>query len=284
MTFFAKYWIGLQLRKFNPAFASNSVPHSEYIPIFYKTCLSIFDNFTHTNEDIDFNSFHKKHIYKTLLQDICIQPKIEKLCPYIDFKPIWKSISLPYIDPDVRNTFWKLTHDVIYVNYYLYHKHISKIKTCPLCDKIETVTHLFLECNVFLPLNKIVLFMLKKLSQNKISLSEKTFRYFVLPQLPKFKKQVALILLTESRHIIWTNRNLAKHELKTITSLGVVSKFLNKIKFRILVDKERLMADDFFDTWVSSGFCSIEIVSDTISFDPILDIRKYFQKTMIENQ
>ena len=282
-TFFAKYWIGLQLRKFNTAFASNSVPHSEYIPIFYKTCLSIFDNFTHTNEDIDFNSFHKKHIYKTLLQDVCIQPKIEKLCPYIDFKPIWKSISLPYIDPDVRNTFWKLTHDVIYVNYYLYHKHISKIKTCPLCDKIETVTHLFFECNVFLPLNKIVLFMLKKLSQNKISLSEKTFRYFVLPQLPKFKKQVALILLTESRHIIWTNRNLAKHELKTITSFGVVSKFLNKIKFRILVDKERLMADDFFDTWVSSGFCSIEIISDTISFDPILDIRKYFQKTMIEN-
>ena len=44
------------------------------------------------------------------------------------------------------------------------------------------------------------------------------------------------------------------------------------------------MADDFFDTWVSSGFCSIEIISDTISFDPILDIRKYFQKTMIENQ
>ena len=169
-TFFAKYWIGLQLRKFNPAFASNSVPHSEYIPIFYKTCLSIFDNFTHTNEDIDFNSFHKKHIYKTLLQDVCIQPKIEKVCPYIDFKPIWKSISLPYIDPDVRNTFWELTHDVIYVNYYLYHKHISKVKTCPLCDKIETVTHLFLECNVFLPLNKIVLFMLKKLSQNKISL------------------------------------------------------------------------------------------------------------------
>ena len=277
-TFFAKYWIGLQLRKFNPAFASNSVPHSEYIPIFYKTCLSIFDNFTHTNEDIDFNSFHKKHIYKTLLQDICIQPKIEKLCPYIDFKPIWKSISLPYIDPDVRNTFWKLTHDVIYVNYYLYQKHISKIKTCPLCDKIETVSHLFLECNVFLPLNKIVLSMLRKLSQNKVSLSERTFRYFVLPQLSKFKKQVALILLTESRHIIWTNRNLAKHELKNITAFGVVSKFLNKIKFRILIDKDRLTADDFFDTWCSLGFCNIEIISNTITFEPILDIRRYFQQ------
>ena len=61
--------------------------------------------------------------------------------------------------------------------------------------------------------------MLKKLSQNKILLSEKTFRYFVLPQLPKFKKQVALILLTESRHIIWTNRNFTKHEFKTINQI-----------------------------------------------------------------
>ena len=277
-TYFAKYWIGLNLRKLNPSFANNSIPHSEYIPIFYKTCISILDEFTNTNQDIDLNSFHKKLIYKTLLQDIYKQPKIETICPYIDFKPIWKSISLPYIDPDVRNTFWKLTHDVIYVNYYLYQKHISKIKTCPLCDKIETVSHLFLECNVFLPLNKIVLSMLRKLSQNKVSLSERTFRYFVLPQLSKFKKQVALILLTESRHIIWTNRNLAKHELKNITAFGVVSKFLNKIKFRILIDKDRLTADDFFDTWCSLGFCNIEIISNTITFEPILDIRRYFQQ------
>ena len=277
-TYFAKYWIGLNLRKLNPSFANNSIPHSEYIPIFYKTCISILDEFTNTNQDIDLNSFHKKLIYKTLLQDIYKQPKIETICPYIDFKPIWKSISLPYIDPDVRNTFWKLTHDVIYVNYYLYQKHISKIKTCPLCDKIETVSHLFLECNVFLPLNKIVLSMLRKLSQNKVSLSERTFRYFVLPQLSKFKKQVALILLTESRHIIWTNRNLAKHELKNITAFGVVSKFLNKIKFRILIDKDTLTADDFFDTWCSLGFCNIEIISNTITFEPILDIRRYFQQ------
>ena len=120
--------------------------------------------------------------------------------------------------------------------------------------------------------------MLRKLSQNKISFSEKTFRYFVLPQLPKFKKQVALILLTESRQIIWSNRNLAKHEFKNISSFGVVSKFLNKIKFRILIDKDRLTADDFFNSWVSLGFCNIEIISNTICFEPILDIRKYFQK------
>ena len=120
--------------------------------------------------------------------------------------------------------------------------------------------------------------MLRKLSQNKVSLSGRTFRYFVLPQLSKFKKQVALILLTESRHIIWTNRNLAKHELKNITAFGVVSKFLNKIKFRILIDKDRLTADVFFDTWCSLGFCNIEIISNTITFEPILDIRRYFQQ------
>ena len=277
-TYFAKYWIGLQLRNLNPTFANNNIPHSEHIPIFYKNCTLLLDHFLNNNQDLNFNTLHKKLIYKILLLDIYAVPKIEKICPNVDFKTIWKNMSHPYIDPDVRNTYWKLCHDVIYVNYYLYNKHISKIQTCPLCNKIETVSHLFLECNVFIPLNKIVLFMLRKLSQNKILFSEKTFRYFVLPQLPKFKKQVALILLTESRQIIWSNRNLAKHEFKNISSFGVVSKFLNKIKFRILIDKDRLTADDFFNSWVSLGFCNIEIISNTICFEPILDIRKYFQK------
>jgi len=36
--YFAIYWIGLQLRKYN-SFASNLIPHSDYVPPFYKLCL-----------------------------------------------------------------------------------------------------------------------------------------------------------------------------------------------------------------------------------------------------
>ena len=44
-TYFAKYWIGIHLRKFNASFASNLVPHSDYVPPFYRVCLTVFDNF-----------------------------------------------------------------------------------------------------------------------------------------------------------------------------------------------------------------------------------------------
>jgi len=32
-TRFAKYWIGLSLRNYNESFASNLLPHSEYVPL-----------------------------------------------------------------------------------------------------------------------------------------------------------------------------------------------------------------------------------------------------------
>ena len=280
-TYFAKYWIGMQLRKYNPSFATNRLPHSEHIPIFYKTCLSCFYKFTDINPDVSFNTINNKLFYKMLLCDESGPPKIEKLCPNIDFKPVWQNINSSNIDPDCRNISWRLCHDIVYVNYYLYEKNISKNKFCPLCNKIETVSHLFLECKIFSPLNKIVLFMLRKLSKDKITFSEKTFRYFVLPILTKHEKQLALIILSESRHIIWTCRNLAKHENKNITEFQIVSQFLNKLKFRILIDKERLPFETFVEIWCVSGFCSLELPNYTINFNPIMNIRYYFQKQQI---
>ena len=279
-TYFAKYWTGLHLKKFNTSFASNSYPHSEYIPIFYKICMSILDSFIETNADVNFNSFHKKMFYKVLLHDITVPPKIETVCPNIDFKQVWSNFNAPYIDPDVRNTFWKLCHDVIYVNYYLFHRRISKVNTCPLCNKIETVSHLFLECSVFSPLNKIVLFFLRKVTRNKITFSEKTFRFFELPALSKLEKQICLIILSESRHIIWINRNFAKHEAKNITDFGVVSIFLNKLKLRILSDKSRMSFEDFIESWCLFGFCTLDLTSDTLNFNPILNIKRYFQTNL----
>ena len=40
-TYFARYWIGLQIRKYNSSFSNNTIPHSEYIPHFYRSCLEI---------------------------------------------------------------------------------------------------------------------------------------------------------------------------------------------------------------------------------------------------
>ena len=280
-TYFAKYWIGMHLRKLNPSLSSNSFPHSEHIPIFYKQCILTFDKLFGIHPDISFNTLNTKMFYKILLSGEAISPKIERLCPTINFKPVWRNMYSPCIDPDVRNTFWRLCHDVIYVNYYLFEKRISNNKLCPFCNKIETVRHLFLECSLVSPLNKIVLSLLRKISRNQICLSEKTFRYFVLPSLGKYEKQLALIILSESRHIIWTCRNLAKHEIKTVTVFQIVSKFLNKLKMRIYIDRERMPLEEFINTWCSFGFCSLQLVENKITFNPLTDIDYYREKQVI---
>ena len=87
------------------------------------------------------------------------------------------------------------------------------------------------------PLKKVVLYSLRRISKS-ITFSERIFRCFELPNLNKYDKQLALLLLAESRHIIWTCRNLTKHENKHFNSTAVINTFLSKLKLRILAAKK----------------------------------------------
>ena len=271
-TYFAKYWIGFQLRKFNPSFASNNFPHSEYVPPFYTECLSALEIFHKVCPDDTFGNIQTKSFYNFLLTTITVKPRILTLCPNINFKSVWKNIYSPSIDPRVRDIMYRLSHDVAYVNYYLYYKGITKDKLCQICSKTETVNHLFLECSVFLPLNKLVLYFLRKFSTT-IIFSEKMFRYFDLPSLNSCHKYLSLILLSESRHIIWTCRNLKKHENKHFDSAAVIHRFVSKLKLRILADKKRLVSNVFDDIWLKNNFCSFDENRAEINFDPLMDVQ-----------
>ena len=168
---------------------------------------------------------------------------------------------------------YRLSHDVVYVNYYLYYKGITKDKLCPICSKTETVNHLFFECSVFLPPNKLVFYFLRKFSTT-IIFSEKMFRYFDLPSLNSCHKYLSLILLSESRHIIWTCRNLKKHENKHFDSAAVIHRFVSKLKLRILADKKRLVSNVFDDIWLKNNFCSFDENIAEINFDSLIDVQK----------
>ena len=69
-TYFARYWIGLQHRKFNKTFACNSIPHSETIPKFYKSCLDILKRLTDKFPDFSFNVSFKSRTYYNMLLDL----------------------------------------------------------------------------------------------------------------------------------------------------------------------------------------------------------------------
>lgn len=149
-------------------------------------------------------------------------------------------------------------------------------------EKLKLLLIFFLECSVFLPLNKIVSYILGTISWNKISFSEKNFRFFELPKLDKFSKYLALVLLSESRHLIWNFRNLKKHVNKDLNSFQIVSKFLNKLKMRILVDKKRLPPDDFNEIWLDKRFCGINVSEDKPTFFDLTKTQFYIEKRIVK--
>lgn len=136
-TYFARYWIGLQLRRFNHSLGSNSFPHSEYIPPFYKECLTLIDSFMKICPDFSFDISSSKLFCKILLSEISERRKIQKVCPTVNFKDIWKNIYLLCINPCVRNVMFKLCHDVIYVNYICLIRIIREIKVVHYVEKLK---------------------------------------------------------------------------------------------------------------------------------------------------
>ena len=281
-TYFAKYWLGIQLRRFNPSLASNSFPHSDNIPPFYQVCISTFRKLLDLYPDISFSSIKTRDFYQRLLSENKIQPKCISVFPQLNFKNIWHNMYLNCIDPHARDVYWKVIHEVIYVNYFLFSKRITKENQCPLCKtQVETINHLFLECKFVNPLNKVVLSLIRQITNNQITFSELVFRFHFLPKLPKRITEICLILLTESRYVIWLNRNLVKHESKTTCWSSLLSQFLARIKLRILADKHLMDFYTFIDNWcIGDGvFCVIDLFTENITFHRQLDSNFYIKRT-----
>ena len=172
------------------------------------------------------------------------------------------------------------------MNYFLFNKHISKENQCPLCNShIETINHLFLECKYVGPLNKVVLSLIRQITQNQITFSELIFRFHILPKLPKRITEICIILLTESRYVIWLNRNLTKHENKNISWYSLLSQFFARLKLRILADRQLMSFQNFIDNWcISDGdsngvFCTIDLFTELVTFSCQLETNYYIKKT-----
>ena len=126
---------------------------------------------------------------------------------------------------------------------------------------------------------------MRQITHNKVTFSELIFRFHILPQLPKHIMEICLILLTESRYVIWLNHNLVKHENKTISWYALLSHFFARLKLRILADKELMPVDDFVDYWcISDGdsdgvFCVIDLFTNIVTFSRQLEAKNYVKKS-----
>jgi len=248
-SYFTKYWIGFKLRKYNKNFESNLYPKSESMPLFYKNCLKAVDAILKIKEDISFMCINAKQFYCMLItvDDKVVKCKVN--FPQINFSTSFSNIFSKAVDPSHRNICFTLVHDVSYVNYYLYLKGISKIKSCYFCKNIETVSHLFIECSFFNPLNKTVLYLLNISSDSKITLSEKMFRFFDFTPDSSGHNYTFLVILSISRFVIWNIRNQTKHNKKQFTIIDSLTMFLSLLRFRIYVDFKRFSYSQFVESW-----------------------------------
>jgi hypothetical protein len=273
--YFAKYWIGFQLRHHNETLQENNFPHSEFVPPFYKQCLSAFKVLIDKIPDYKFVGSPSKIFYIYLL-DTDYKVKCVNLFPQINFKNVFLNIFSSAIDPIHKNICYRLVHDVVYVDYFLYCKRISKKKSCYFCNGIETVSHLFIECSYYKPFNSIIIYLLHIISDKKIKFSEKVFRFFDLPKVSNDIKYTCLVILSLSRYLIWSSRLNAKHHNKKISIRSLLEQFFIYLRNRIYLDYKRLNSLNFLNVWAQHGFVTLN--SNDISFNAMSFIDFYVNK------
>jgi hypothetical protein len=215
----------------------------------------VFKELIAKEPDITLGVLPTKRFYMIFQKDNSI-PKFVRVYPTINFRNSFKNIFSKAIDPQYKNICFRLVHDVVFVNYYLFLNNISTDKMCYFCNKVETKSHLFIECGYFLPLNKTVLHLLNVVSDNKVKFSERHFLLFDLPPLENCALYPTLVILSISKFVIWSIRNDAKHRHKKISSVDVINRFLALLRYRISIDFERMRIVEFLDNWSQYGLCT----------------------------
>ena len=145
-THFAKYWIGLALRKYNKKLASLLCPHNEYIPPFYQKCLNALKLFESKRNNSLIGNLSIKSFYQALTPNAVFPPIVSKF-PLIPFDRVWKFYNSKFIDPFARDISWKISHNILPVQHVLYSRNIRNILRCHFCvSDIETCMHIFYNC------------------------------------------------------------------------------------------------------------------------------------------
>jgi len=139
--YFAGYWIGLQLRRFNSRLSSNLIPHAGQLTGFYSKCFTLFTCFMCTNF-VSFVNCNLMRIYNGLMTTVkqpnqCILA-VSPLC--------WSNLQTDLVSPAARDLSWRLAHDILPNASKLFRIAIIPSPACSFCCQDETVDHLIVKC------------------------------------------------------------------------------------------------------------------------------------------
>jgi len=285
----AIYWIGQSIAMYKPEYGSNLIPHSNHIPVFYKSCLQYFREYLAIIENkrsVQATSQNAngalsvvtKVVYETFLDKVNLGhvPHVLSVHPNIDFSLGWTANLNNFLDPSLRDLTWKILHNVVPVQAYLHKLNISRSLACPHCMRMETLIHAFYQCpHVSQVWSDLLLFMEKAKIQfpeslvklSKVSMEAVVFNLFPLDVLKTNHGQVSLYFVSEMRSAIWGRRCAKLKENKASSVKIIFQHFLKFVRNRVRTDFSRMDVITFYNFWcVNSDLIKVGIGEAVINF------------------
>lgn len=96
---FAVYWVGLQLRSFNPALRNMSIPHAESPNSFYSDLLSCVNNLRKIKQPLTTSDMCAEKSYYILVTTIVQPCNVVGKFPLVDFAFAWRHLSAWGLSP-----------------------------------------------------------------------------------------------------------------------------------------------------------------------------------------
>jgi hypothetical protein len=224
--------------------------------------------FTNIIRSLQVRPYHKSTLIN--LDRICCA--VDKMCGYTPSDPmIWKSIQSTTLQRWSRGFYWKCVHNTFRVGDFWTHiEHLEIIGKCQVCDVMESLEHIALECNS--PEQKIIWTLTRELWSRKYDTWPTLNWGLILGcNLVKFrcpkghllteKGRLFVLLVSVGWHLIWNLRvnRVTKNLGTTLSTVSIHNQWLiainsalkcdqiltDKVKFGTLALKRQLM----LSTW-----------------------------------
>ena len=248
-TYFAQYYVGRQLRVYDPSFAFATNPHAEYPSQYYTAALSAF-NSLNIRPDLVKNQT-TKILYTHLINNVYLTPPVENEFADrdLDFSKIWSSLSIELSDPHTTNLNWQIMHGIIPVRHFLKNRNIINSSACSYCGEEETIEHLLILCPMVAEIWDFFTEILSDIVPIRVEINDMLIFFNIAPNLPKHIYAVFICIISHMRLSIWKCRNRKVFQNENITPIQIRNHAIAALRFKIRADFERLPRSKFIRYW-----------------------------------